>query len=53
MSATVGNVKFKPGDYKSTLNPVWCPGCGDFGVLNALYGLHLPVLSVECLNALP
>jgi 2-oxoglutarate ferredoxin oxidoreductase subunit beta len=37
MSATVGNVKFKPGDYKSTLNPVWCPGCGDFGVLNALY----------------
>ena len=23
------------------------------GVLNALYGLHLPVLSVECLNALP
>ena len=37
MSATVGQVKFKPGDYKSTLNPVWCPGCGDFGVLNALY----------------
>jgi len=37
MSATVVNVKFKPGDYKSTLNPVWCPGCGDFGVLNALY----------------
>ena len=23
------------------------------GVLNALYGLHLPVLSVECLNAIP
>ncbi len=23
------------------------------GVLNTLYGLHLPVLSVECLNALP
>lgn len=23
------------------------------GVLNALYGLHLPVLSVECLNPTP
>ncbi len=28
---------FKPGDYKTDLKPVWCPGCGDFGVLNALY----------------
>ncbi len=24
-------------DYKSDLKPVWCPGCGDFGVLNAIY----------------
>ncbi len=24
------------GDYKSALKPVWCPGCGDFGVLNAI-----------------
>ncbi len=24
-------------DYKSDLKPVWCPGCGDFGVLNSLY----------------
>jgi len=23
-------------DYKSGLKPVWCPGCGDFGVLSAL-----------------
>ena len=37
MTATVGEAKFKPGDYKSELGPVWCPGCGDFGVLNALY----------------
>ncbi|MCJ2520921.1 MAG: thiamine pyrophosphate-dependent enzyme [Candidatus Thermoplasmatota archaeon] len=22
--------------YKSELKPTWCPGCGDFGVLNAL-----------------
>lgn len=30
-------VKLKPGNYKTDLKPVWCPGCGDFGVLNALY----------------
>jgi 2-oxoglutarate/2-oxoacid ferredoxin oxidoreductase subunit beta len=28
---------FKPTDYKSDLKPVWCPGCGDFGVVGALY----------------
>jgi 2-oxoglutarate ferredoxin oxidoreductase subunit beta len=24
-------------DYRSELKPIWCPGCGDFGVLSALY----------------
>ena len=24
-------------DYKSTVPPTWCPGCGDYGVLNAAY----------------
>jgi 2-oxoglutarate ferredoxin oxidoreductase subunit beta len=24
-------------DFKSALKPIWCPGCGDFGVLQALY----------------
>jgi 2-oxoglutarate ferredoxin oxidoreductase subunit beta len=24
-------------DYKSKVKPTWCPGCGDFGVLAALY----------------
>jgi len=24
-------------DYKSELKPIWCPGCGDFGVLTALH----------------
>jgi 2-oxoglutarate ferredoxin oxidoreductase subunit beta len=28
---------FKSTDYKSDLKPVWCPGCGDFGVVGALY----------------
>jgi 2-oxoglutarate ferredoxin oxidoreductase subunit beta len=26
-----------PKDYKSEVKPTWCPGCGDFGVLNAAY----------------
>ncbi len=26
----------KAGDYKSDVNPVWCPGCGDYHVLLAL-----------------
>jgi len=27
---------FGPKDYKSDLKPIWCSGCGDYGVLNAL-----------------
>lgn len=26
----------KVADYKSGLKPIWCPGCGDYGFLNAL-----------------
>ncbi len=33
-------------DYKSVIKPVWCPGCGDYGVLTALQktllGLDIP-----------
>ncbi len=28
---------FQPADYKSDLKPVWCAGCGDFGVLATLH----------------
>jgi len=28
---------FAPKDFKSTLKPIWCPGCGDFGVVQAIY----------------
>jgi 2-oxoglutarate ferredoxin oxidoreductase subunit beta len=28
--------QIKPKDYKSAIKPVWCPGCGDFAVLNAI-----------------
>jgi 2-oxoglutarate ferredoxin oxidoreductase subunit beta len=28
--------KYQAGDFKSDLKPIWCPGCGDFGVVTAL-----------------
>lgn len=28
---------YQAKDYKSELKPIWCPGCGDFGVVQALY----------------
>jgi 2-oxoglutarate/2-oxoacid ferredoxin oxidoreductase subunit beta len=24
-------------DYRSELKPIWCPGCGDYGVVSAIY----------------
>jgi len=27
---------FKVPDYRSHLKPIWCPGCGNYGVLNAI-----------------
>ena len=29
--------EYQLDDYKSDEKPTWCPGCGDFGVLNAVY----------------
>lgn len=29
--------KIRWQDYKSHLHPIWCPGCGHFGVLNGIY----------------
>jgi 2-oxoglutarate/2-oxoacid ferredoxin oxidoreductase subunit beta len=31
------DVKFKINDLKSGVKPIWCPGCGDFGVLNSVF----------------
>ena len=46
MTQTVINPNPTPKDYKSEVKPTWCPGCGDFGVLNATFrglaGLKLP-----------
>ncbi len=38
--ATAGGVAdniYQAKDYKSELKPIWCPGCGDFGVVQAIY----------------
>ena len=38
MSATVVNEhQYSPQSYKTDEHPIWCPGCGDFGVLDSLY----------------
>lgn len=54
---------YTPNSYKSDLKPVWCPGCGDFGVLNSLYralaDLHVEphetviVSGIGCSSRLP
>ena len=36
MDQSSAQITVKPKDYKSALKPVWCPGCGDFAVLNAI-----------------
>jgi 2-oxoglutarate ferredoxin oxidoreductase subunit beta len=51
------------GDYKSDLKPIWCPGCGHFGVQAALFRalaqLELPpeqvaiVSGIGCSSRLP
>ena len=28
--------KLSAKEFKTELKPIWCPGCGDFGVLAAL-----------------
>ncbi len=30
-------VSCSPNDFKSDLKPIWCPGCGDYGVVQAIY----------------
>ncbi len=29
--------KFNPATYKTDVHNDWCPGCGDYGILNAVY----------------
>jgi 2-oxoglutarate ferredoxin oxidoreductase subunit beta len=37
MASTCTPETFQAKDYKSELKPIWCPGCGDFGVVQAIY----------------
>jgi 2-oxoglutarate ferredoxin oxidoreductase subunit beta len=43
-------------DYKSEIKPIWCPGCGDFAVLNAitkaLAWLQLPPEDVALISGI-
>lgn len=34
---TGNTLTLSPKDYKTAAKPIWCPGCGDFGVLAGLY----------------
>ncbi len=37
MSANNSVREYMAKDYKSDLKPIWCPGCGDYGVVSAIY----------------
>ncbi len=37
MSDNIAVVERTVDDYRSDEKPTWCPGCGDYGVLNAAY----------------
>src|SRR2546425_2271177 len=37
MATVVAPEKLTMKDFKPEVPPDWCPGCGDFGVLNALF----------------
>lgn len=49
MSPETMKAELKVKDYKSDLKPVWCPGCGDFGVVSALYR-SMAALQIEPWN---
>jgi 2-oxoglutarate ferredoxin oxidoreductase subunit beta len=36
VNAPVSSARLEAKDYKSDVKPIWCPGCGDFGVLAGL-----------------
>src|ERR1041384_2653145 len=53
----VSNVQTKkPADYKSDVHNDWCPGCGDFGILNAVHmalaDLQLERWRVVCVSGI-
>src|SRR5258708_4313712 len=63
VNVSQSTITLTPKDFKSEVKPTWCPGCGDFGVLNAIYNslatLKLPpdqtvvVSGIGCSRRLP
>ncbi len=56
MSVQPASPALSARDYKSTVKPVWCPGCGDFSVLSsitkALAELALPPEDVAVISGI-
>jgi len=56
MSLSSANVALTFKHYKSGTKPIWCPGCGDFAVLNAitkaLAQLQLPLQDVALISGI-
>ena len=58
MAATPAVVlkELKIADYKGKVDPDWCPGCGDFGVLASLKGalaeLQIPAHQVVTISGI-
>ncbi len=63
MTTTEPAPKMKAKDYKSPLKPIWCPGCGNYAVLNSLMqtfaDLEIPtheialITGIGCSSRLP
>lgn len=56
MNIDTVRVQLQPKEYKSAVKPVWCPGCGDFGVLGsitkALAGLQIQPENVAIISGI-
>jgi len=56
MSGNPADSLLKPKHFKTDIKPVWCPGCGDFGVLSAvtkaLAHLALPQKDVAMISGI-
>ncbi len=54
--STTAPLACKPGDYKSKIKPIWCPGCGDYHVLmsltRALAALELPPEQIAVISGI-
>jgi 2-oxoglutarate ferredoxin oxidoreductase subunit beta len=63
VSSTIPPCQLQAKDFRSDLKPIWCPGCGDFGVLQAIYralaGVNRPpheiafVSGIGCSSRIP